>query len=198
MIVGYARLSAAGQDPACQIHALRERGCERIFTDHFRGRKGSRPQLAAALDSLGTNGTLVVWRLDRLARSLRHLVALAAELERRQCRLVSLTESIDTGARDGRTVFALFGAMARCDADLRRERTADAHRVARATGRRLGRPSPFHDSANVRAAQALLADPTVPAAAVARRFGISRNTLYRWFPGGAPEAFTGPLQGGPA
>ncbi|MCY4430784.1 MAG: recombinase family protein [Rhodospirillales bacterium] len=198
MTVGYARLSAADQDPARQIQALRERGCERIFTDHFRGRKGIRPQLAAALNSLGKNGTLVVWRLDRLARSLRHLVALAGELERRQCRLVSLSEPIDTGARDGGTVFAVFGAMARCEVDLRRERTADAHRVARATGRRLGRPSPFHDSANVRAAQSLLADPTVPAAEVARRFGVSRNALYRWFPGGAPDAFTGSLEGGPA
>lgn len=198
MTVGYARLSAAGQDPARQIHALRERGCERIFTDHFRGRKGSRPQLAAALDSLGTNDTLVVWRFDQLARSIRHLVALAGELERRQCQLVSLTESIDTGARDGGTVFAVFGAMARCDANLRRERTADAHRVAQATGRRLGRPSPFHDSAKVRAAQALLADPTVSVAEVARRFEVSRSTLYRWFPGGAPEAFTGPLEGEPA
>ena len=198
MTVGYARVSAAGQDPACQIQALRDRGCERIFTDRCSGRRQGRPQLDAALAALRTNDTLVVWRFDRLAHSLRHLLALAAELERRQCRLVSLTESIDTGAGDGGTVFAVFDAMARCDADLRRERTADAHRVARATGRRLGRPSPFHDSANVRAAQALLADPTVPAAAVARRFGISRNTLYRWFPGGAPEVFTGPLQGGPA
>lgn len=198
MTVGYARLSSVGQDPARQIEALRERGCERIFTDHFRGRKGIRPQLAAALASLGTNGTLVVWRLDRLARSLKHLVAVAGELEQRQCRLVSVTESIDTGARDGGMVFAVFSAMARCEADLRRERTADAHRVARATGRRLGRPSPFHDSANVREAQALLADPTVPAVEVARRFGVSRSTLYRWFPGGAPEAFTGLLEGGSA
>lgn len=198
MTVGYARLSSVGQDPARQIQALRERGCERIFTDHFRGRKGTRPELAAALASLGTNGTLVVWRLDRLARSLKHLVALAGELERRQCRLVSVTESIDTGARDGGMVFAVFSAMARCEADLVRERTADAHRVARTTGRRLGRPSPFHDSANVREAQALLADPTVPAAEVAQRFGVSRNTLYRWFPGGAPDAFTGLLEGGSA
>lgn len=198
MTVGYARLSAAGQDPARQVEALRERGCERIYTDHFQGRKGNRPQLAAALDSLGTNGTLVVWRLDRLARSLRHLVALAGELERRQCRLVSLAESIDTGSPGGGLVFAIFGAMARCEADLSRERTADAQQVARATGRRLGRPSPFHDQANVRTAQELLADPTIPAAEVARRFGISRNTLYRWFPGAAPDAFTGTLEGGPA
>ena len=95
-------------------------------------------------------------------------------------------------------MFAVFGAMARCEADLRRERTADAHRVALATGRRLGRPSPFHASANVLAAQALLADPTVPVVKVARRFGVSRNTLFRWSPGGAPDAFTGPLQGGSA
>ena len=198
MTVGYARLSAAGQDPACQIRALRERGCERIFTDRCSGRRQGRPQLDAALGALRTNDTLVVWRFDRLAHSLRHLVALAGELERRQCRLVSLTESIDTGSPDGGTVFAVFGAMARFQADLRREQTADAQRVARTTGRRLGRPSRFHESANVRAAQALLADPTIPAAEVARRFGISRNTLYRWFPGGAPDAFTGPLKGGPA
>ncbi|MDE0622437.1 MAG: recombinase family protein [Bryobacterales bacterium] len=168
MTVGYARLSALGQDPARQIQALRERGCHRIFTDHLRGCKGSRPQLAAALDSLGTNGTLVVWRLDRLARSLRHLLALAGELERRRYRLVSLKESIDTGPPNGGTVFAVFAAMARLEADLDRERTADAHRIARATGRRLGRPSCFHDSANVRTAQALLADSSIPATEVAR------------------------------
>ena len=198
MTVGYARLWAAGRDPACQIQALRERGCERIFTDRCSGTRQGSPQLDAALGSLRTNDTLVVWRFDRLARSLRHLVALAGELERRQCRLVSLTESIDTGSADGGTVFAVFAAMARFEADLHRDRTAHAHRVARATGRRLGRPSCFHDRANVRAAQAMLADPSIPAAEVARRFGISRNTLYRWFPGGAPDAFTGPLEGGPA
>ena len=198
MTVGYARLSAAGQDPDCQIPALRERGCERIFTDRYSGRRQGSPQLDAALGSLCKNDTLVVWRLERLARSLRHLVALAGELERRQCGLVSLMESIDTGSPDGGTVFAVFGAMARFEADLRRERTADAHRVARATGRRLGRPSRFHDSSNVHTAQALLADPSISAAEIARRFGISRNTLYRWFPGGAPDAFTGSLEGGSA
>ena len=198
MTVGYARLWEADQDPACQIQALRERGCERIFTDRCSGRRQGRPQLDAALGSLSTNDTLVVWRFDRLARSLRHLVALAGELERRQCRLVSLTESIDTGSPDGGTVFAVFAAMARLEAELGRERTADAHRVARETGRRLGRPSCFHDSANVRMAQALLADPSIPATEVARRFGISRNTLYRWFPAGAPDAFTGTLAEGPA
>ena len=198
MTVGYARLSEAGEDPAGQIQALRERGCEKIFIDRCQGRMRGHPQLDAALDSLRTNDTLVVWGFDQLARSLRHLIALARELERRQCRFVSLTESIDTGSPNGGTVFAVFAAMARFEADLRRERTADARRVARATGRRLGRPSRFHDSANVRAAQALLADPTVPAAEVARRFEVSRNTLYRWFPGGAPEAFTGRLEGGAA
>ena len=198
MTVGYARLSAAGRDPACQISALRARGCERIFTDRGSGRRQGSPQLDAALGSLRTNDTLVVWRFERLAHSLRHLVALAGELERRQCRLVSLAESIDTGSPGGGTVFAVFAAMARFEADLRRERTADAQRVALATGRRIGRPSCFHDRANVREAQAMLADPSIPAAEVARRLGISRNTLYRWFPGGAPDAFTGRLEEVPA
>ncbi len=198
MTVGYARLSAAARDPARQVQTLRERGCERIFTDRCSGRRQGSPQLDAALGALSPNDTFVIWRFDRLAHSLRHLVALAGELERRQCRLVSLTESIDTGAPDGGTVFPLFAAMARMEANLGRERTAYAHRVALATGRRLGRPSGFHDSANVRRAQALLADPNIPTAEVARRLGISRNTLYRWFPGGAPDAFTGTLPEGPA
>jgi len=197
MTVGYARLSAADRDTARQVQALRERGCDRIFTDRYSGRRQDSSQLAAALGSLRTSDTLVVWRFGRIARSLRHLVSLAGDLERRQCRLVSLTESIDTGSPNGGTIFAVFAAMARLEADLGRERTADAHRVARATGRHLGRPSCFHDSANVRMAQALLADPSIPTAEVARRLGISRNTLYRWFPGGAPDAFTGSLVEGP-
>lgn len=198
MTVGYARFSAAGPGPACQILALRERGCERIFTDSFLGRRQGSPQLDAALGALRPNDTLVVWRFDRLARSLRHQIALAGELERRQCRLVSLTEAIDTGSPDDGTVFAVFAAMAPLEADVGRERTADAHRVALATGRHLGRPSCFHDSANVRMAQALLADPNIPTSEVARRFGISWNTLYRWFPEGAPDAFTGPRAEGSA
>ena len=83
MTVGYARLTAAGRDPAGQIQALRERGCERIFTDRCSGRRQGSPQLDAALASLRTNDTLVVWRFDRLAFSLRHVVVLAGELERR-------------------------------------------------------------------------------------------------------------------
>ncbi len=198
MNVGYARLSKAGEDHVCQIRALQERGCERIFADRCSCRREKRPQLDAAFNALRTNDTLVVWRFDRLAWSLTQLVALAGELERRQCQLVSLTEAIDTTSAEGHLVFVIFRAMARFEADRSRERTANAHLVARATGTRLGRPSPFHDRANVQVAQKLLADPSIPAAEVARRFGVSRNTLYRWFPGGAPEAYTGHLEVGPA
>ena len=198
MTVGYARVSTEGQDPGYQTLALEARGCEKIFTDRCSGRRESRPQLDAALDFLRTNDTLVVWKFDRLARSLKHLIALAGELEHRECQLVSLTEAIDTNSAGGRLVFLIFGAMAQFEVDLDRERTVEARRAARAAGRRLGRPSAFHDETNVRAAQALLADPGISKAEVARRFQVSRNTLYRWFPGGMPGAFIGYGGGVPA
>ncbi len=135
--------------------------------------------------------TLAVWKLDRLARNLRHLIDLGLDLQRRGCQLVSLTEAIDTGSTGGKLVFAVFGAMAEFEADLNRERTMEARRAAKAAGRPWGRPSPFHDPENVRAAQAMLADPDVSVAEVARHFATTRNVIYRWFPGGDPQAFDG-------
>ncbi len=191
MLVGYARVSTVDQEPEYQVRALEQRGCSRIFTDRGSGRAKSRPQLDAALDFLRRGDTLAVWKFDRLARSLRHLIDLAGELERRQCELVSLTEAIDTGSPGGRLVFAVFGAMAEFEADLARERTREAHKAARAAGKRWGRPSVFHDRKTVQVAQALLRDPTVSRAEVARRVGCAPATLRRWFPRGDPAAFSG-------
>ncbi len=124
MLVGYARVSTPDQDPGYQLRALEERGCEKVFTDRGSGRITERPQLTAALEFIRAGDALVVWKFDRLARNLRHLIELGVELERRGCQLVSLTEAIDTGSPGGKLVFAVFGAMAEFEADLNRERTS--------------------------------------------------------------------------
>ena len=133
----------------------------------------------------------MTWKFDRLARNLRHLIELGVELKHRGCQLVSLTEAIDRTTPGGRLVFAVFGAMAEFEADLNRERTRAGVRAARAAGWRWGRPSPFHDAENVRLAKAMLADPAISVAEVGGRFGVGRNVIYRWFPGGNPDAFDG-------
>ena len=191
MLVGYARVSTADEDPGYQLRALERRGCARIFTDRCPGKLANRPQLGAALDSLREGDALVVWKFDRLARDLRHLVDLGIALEKRGCQFVSLTEAIDTTTPGGTLVFAVFGAMAEFKADLNRERMEESYRAAKAAGRRWGRPSLFHDPENVRVAKAMLADRSISRAEVARRFGVSRNVLYHWFPGGDPSAYTG-------
>ena len=197
MVVGYARVSTVDQNPDYQVRALKERGCGRIFTDRCWGRSLSRPQLDAALARLREGDTLAVWKLDRLARSVPHLLRLAAELERRRCELVSLTEAIDTGSPGGRLAFTIFGAMAQFESDLNRERTREAHQAARASGKRWGRPSIFHNPANVRVAKALLRDRGVSRDEAARRLGITKMTLRRWFPGYDPDSFRGRNGGEP-
>ena len=191
MFVGYARVSTPDQDPGYQLRALQQRGCEKVFEDQCSGKAPSRPQLNAALDFLRPGDTLVVWKFDRLARSLRNLIDLAVEIDRRDCQLVSLTEAIDTTTAGGRLVFAVFGAMAEFEAGLASERTTESARAAKAAGKRWGRPSPFHDPENVRIAKAMLADRSIPRKEIARRFGVARNALYHWFPGGDPAAYTG-------
>ena len=189
LLVGYARVSTAEQNPERQVRALEEHGCGRIFTDRCFGRGASRPQLDAALESLREGDSLVAWRFDRLGRSVRHLLELSGKVDDRGCQLVSLTEAIDTGTPGGRVVFAVFSAVAAFEADLMRERTVEAARTARANGNRWGRRSKFHDPETVRAAKAMLADPAVPTVAVARHFGVTKNTIYGWFPGADPQAF---------
>ncbi len=133
----------------------------------------------------------MVWKFDRLARSLRNLVELGLELEQRGCQLVSLTENVDTATPGGRLVFAIFGAMAQFEADLTSERTREAYKARKGVQNAWGRPSPFRDAENVRIAKSLLADLSIPRTEIAKRFGVHRNTLYSWFPGGDPDGYTG-------
>jgi DNA invertase Pin-like site-specific DNA recombinase len=183
MHVGYARVSTQEQDLALQLDALQAAGCERIFTEKASGAQRDRPQLHAALDYMRPDDTLVVWKLDRLARSLRQLLDTVEALHARQIGLRSLTEAIDTGTPGGTLVFRLFGALAEFERSIIRERTRAGLAAARARGRTGGRP-PALSEADKTVARALLKDSAITVEEVAKRLRVSPATLYRHFPGG--------------
>ena len=141
MTFGYARISTTQQDEALQLDALTQAGCTRIYTDTASGATQSRPALDELLEHLRPGDTIVVWRLDRLGRSLRHLVELVAMLEEQHVGLRSLTESIDTTTPGGKLIFHVFAALAEFERELIRERTYAGLAAARARGRVGGRPS---------------------------------------------------------
>ncbi len=176
-LLGYARVSTTAQDPALQHDALTAAGCYRVWTDTASGALAARPALDDVLARLGPGDVLVVWRLDRLARSLRHLLQLIDDLDRRGVGFKSLTESIDTTTATGRLVLHLFGALGEFERDLLRERTAAGLEAAVARGRRGGRPA-LMTPAKLAAAQSLLAAGR-SAGEVAAAVGVSRATLYR-------------------
>jgi len=180
-LIGYARVSTRDQTVAAQLDALRKVDCARIFEEIASGASRERPQLAAALDYMRPGDTLVVWKLDRLARSLKQLIETIEALEDREIGFRSLTEAIDTTTAGGRLVFQIFGALAEFERALIRERTRAGLDVARALGRKGGRPSKLKPS-DLKAAKALLADPEINVEDVARRLGVSLATLYRHLP----------------
>jgi DNA invertase Pin-like site-specific DNA recombinase len=156
-LLGYARVSTGDQDPALQRDALIAAGCARVWTDVASGSRDDRHELTALLDRLLPGDTLVVWRLDRLGRSLRHLIDTVTALDERGVGFRSLQESIDTTTSGGRLVFHIFGAIAEFERDLIRERTLAGLQAARQRGRRGGRPTAM-TPARVRQAQRMYAD----------------------------------------
>jgi DNA invertase Pin-like site-specific DNA recombinase len=179
MLIGYARVSTFDQTLALQRDALQEVGCERIFTDTASGSRIDRPGLEEALDHLRPGDTLVVWRLDRLGRSLRHLIDTVSALQERGVGFKSLQEQIDTTTSGGKLVFHVFGALAEFERDLIRERTQAGLTAARARGRLGGRPKAL-DGKKAQIAQALYNDKTNSVADICRTLRISRATLYRY------------------
>lgn len=140
-IIGYARVSTEDQNLDLQINALKKYGCRKIFTDHgISGQQADRPGLKSALSSLSSRDTLVVWRLDRLGRSLINLITLLEHLGRRDIRFLSLNENIDTGSSGGRLVFHMMAALAEFERSLISERTRAGMAAARTRGKRIGRP----------------------------------------------------------
>ncbi len=179
MLVGYARVSTDDQDLALQRDALTAVGCERLCTDTMSGAKADRPGLAEALKLCRAGDTLVVWRLDRLGRSLTNLIELMTLLAEKGVGFRSLSEQIDTTTSGGKLVFHIFGALAEFERELIRERTRAGLAAARARGRQGGRPKRL-DTVQKRAmAQALYDDGTHSIDDICQTLGISRATLYR-------------------
>lgn len=183
MLVGYARVSTQDQNPALQLDALTAAGCEKVFTEKASGAQRARPELAAALSYMRSRNSLVVWKLDRLARSLPQLIETVATLEDQGIGFRSLTEAIDTTTAGGKLIFHIFGALAEFERSAIRERTRAGLKAARDRGRKGGRPSAL-SAADVSAAKALLRDPAITVDEVATRLKVSPATLYRHLPGG--------------
>jgi DNA invertase Pin-like site-specific DNA recombinase len=176
--IGYARVSAADQNPALQLDALAAAGCHRVFVEKASGALRERPQLAAALEYIRPGDVLVVWKLDRLGRSLRHLLDTVAALEERGVGFRSLKESIDTTTATGRLIFHIFAALAEFEREMIRERAAAGRAAARARGETGGRPSAVTPE-KLAAVRALLETKRTVAQAAAA-VGVGRSTLYRW------------------
>lgn len=176
MNIGYARVSTLDQRTDLQLDALKQAGCEEIYTEHFTGLTRARPELENCLRSLRQGDTLVVWRLDRLGRSLKDLVTIITELEERGVAFRSITEAIDTGTSGGKLVFHIFGALAEFERAIIQERTRAGLAAARARGRKGGR-KPKMSKSDVLKAVAMLQDPRITKTEVAAHFGVSRVTL---------------------
>lgn len=181
MLIGYARVSTQDQKPELQLDALKAAGCEKVFVERASGAQRDRPELKAALDYMRSGDTLVVWKLDRLARSVKQLIETVEGLEDQQIGFRSLTEAIDTTTPGGKLVFHIFGALAEFERAIIRERTRAGLEAARARGRKGGRP-PKLRAQDLKAARALLADRSITVAEVAARLGVSPATLYRHLP----------------
>lgn len=176
MHIGYARVSTQDQNSDLQLDALKQAGCEQVFNEKKTGRTLQRPELEACLRTLRKGDTLVVWRLDRLGRSLKDLVETVNALEERGIGFKSLTESIDTTSAGGRLVFHLFSALAEFERNLISDRTKAGLAAARARGRKGGR-KPKMTAADIKKAAAILKDPSITKTEVAKHFGVSRVTL---------------------
>jgi DNA invertase Pin-like site-specific DNA recombinase len=176
-LIGYARVSTRGQDLALQLDALERAGCERVYKDVGSGTIRHRPELEACLDYLRPADTLVVWRLDRLGRNLRHLIELVGELQEREIAFRSLTEAIDTETPAGRLQLHLFAALAEFERDLIRERSQAGREASRARGRQGGRPKLITPE-KLAAAAAMRTQGKLTMAQIARTLGVGRSTLY--------------------
>jgi DNA invertase Pin-like site-specific DNA recombinase len=176
--IGYARVSTDDQNAALQVDALKKAGCIKVFTDHASGSKASRPELDKMLEQLRTGDVVVVWRLDRLGRSLKNLIELVEHLADRAVGFRSLSESIDTTTANGRLFFSIMGALAEFERDLIRERTHAGLAAARARGRVGGRPSVMN-AKKIDKARKLYDSRQHTVAEIAEMLDVSPATIYR-------------------
>lgn len=179
MKIGYARVSTADQSLDLQIDALKAVDCEKIFSDHgVSGSKAERPGLDKALDQIRKKDTLVIWKLDRLGRSLRDLLSIIEDLKDRGANFASIQDGFDTSTASGKMVFSVIGAMAEYERNLIRERTMAGLAAARARGRMGGRPKAL-DKSQVKVAIALADAGELTIKEICAQVGCSRSTYYR-------------------
>ncbi len=178
MRIGYARVSTDDQTLDLQRDALKRAKCRHTYEEQASGKNTARPELEACLKALRKGDTLVVWRLDRLGRSLRDLIQLTQDLQGRGIGLESLTEKIDTVSTTGKLVFHVFAALAEFERNLIRERTLAGLKAARARGRNGGRPKKL-SAKELKTIRTLLRSNEVPVLDIAAQFKVNRSTLYR-------------------
>lgn len=179
MLIGYARVSTDDQNLNLQHDALKNAGCEKIFDDQITGSKIQRPGLDAILEFARTGDIIVVWRLDRLSRSLKDLIEMVALLDSKKIGLRSLNESIDTSSSSGKLIFHIFGALAEFERNLIRERTHAGLTAARARGKMGGRPKKLNTE-KAKLAQDLYDQKTRSIKQICELVGVSKPTLYKY------------------
>jgi DNA invertase Pin-like site-specific DNA recombinase len=180
MLIGYARVSTQDQNLSLQLEALNKAGCELVIDDKISGRRLERPGLVKALDKLRKGDTLVVWKLDRLGRSVKGLVDLVNGLNDQGVHLKSLTDAIDTSTSSGRFFFHVMASLAQMERELTAERTRAGLEIAKQLGRRGGRKRKMTES-KIESAKKLIANGVRPSE-VAQNLCVSIPTLYRWLP----------------
>jgi len=176
MKIGYARVSTNDQDTQLQIDALKAAGCERIYEEKQSGAKKDRPELQQCLKSLREGDILIVWKLDRLGRSLQHLIELVTDLENRQIGFQSLTENIDTTSPTGKLIFHIFGSLAEFERGLIRERVKAGLAAAKKKGKKFGRPEALNEKDKEMALAMFNGGATK--IDIARHFNVTRQTIY--------------------
>ena len=178
MLIGYARVSTHDQNLDLLQDALQKAGCEKIFVDELSGAKAARPGLKQAMDSLREEDVLVVWRLDRLGRSLRNLLELVEKLKERKVGFRSIQESMDTSTSGGNLIFQVFGALAEFERNIIRDRTNAGLAAARARGRTGGRPKKLDEQQ--RELVIRLYKERIPVPEILKKVKISKGTLYKY------------------
>lgn len=182
MKLGYARVSTQDQNLALQLDALKIAGCDKVYQEKVSGATADRPELGKLLDIIREGDTLVIWKLDRLGRSLAHLIKLVADLEQRQVGLLSLNDPVDTTTAQGRLVFRIFASLAEFEREVIRERTLAGLASARRRGQLLGRPKGLSKAAEQKAriAESLYKEEKYSVEQIARELTISKTTLYKY------------------
>jgi DNA invertase Pin-like site-specific DNA recombinase len=180
MLIGYARVSTQDQNLDLQFEALTKTGCQKVFDDKVSGSRTAKPGLEKALEMLREGDTLVVWKLDRLGRSVKNLIDLVSDLQKRNIQFKSPTDSIDTGTTSGRFFFHVMASLAEMERELTIERTRTGLEIARQLCRKGGHKRQMTDS-TIESARKLLASGAPPKD-VAKNLGVFVPTLYRWVP----------------